>query len=95
MEKDESMKKIITSVFAVATFLGLSTGLAYADKNTDKVVAEMSKGDVAKICKGGKKSISEASAKATTKLAKKGKIKGDFKAIGGEAGTAFYKKKCA
>ena len=88
------MKNILTKSLATGAVLLLTVGNANADANTDKVVAEMAKGNVSKICKGGKGAITAASTKATTSLAKSGKIKGHFKAIGGKAGTAFYKAKC-
>jgi hypothetical protein len=61
---------------------------------SDMVVAKMSEGNVAEICKGGRSTITEASKAATTTLAKAGTISGDFDAIGKAAGSAFYKAKC-
>jgi hypothetical protein len=89
------MLKFISMTVASAAVLFLTVGNAHADKNVDKVVAEMSKGDVSQICKGGIPGITKASTKATMKLAKAGKIKGNFEKIGKTAGMTFGKKKCS
>jgi len=83
------------TIALVSALIAFGASQTMANSASDMVVAKMAEGDVAAICSGGRATISAAATKAVTELAKAGKISGDFKAIGGEAGTAFYKAKCS
>jgi len=88
------MIKIITMTLSVVTVSAVMMGSAFADSNTDKVVAKMAEGNVSEICQGGRATITTASSNATRSLAQSGQISGDFPAIGKAAGAQFYKEKC-
>jgi len=83
---------LASCLMAVTVFQSTTS---HANATTDMVVAKMSEGDISSICQGGRATITEAAVKAVTALAQAGKISGDFKAIGKEAGSAFYKAKCS
>ncbi len=88
------MRKTIIIALTSATALFAVAGLAQAGGAADMVVAKMAEGDVSAICNGGRETIAAASKKAVTELAQSGKISGDYKAIGAEAGKKFYQSKC-
>lgn len=81
-----SLAGVAVLIFAVSAFQERA--------DADKVLAEMTKGDVAEICQGGPKAIKKAAKSATFMLARSGEISGDFGAVGNAAGRRFYRTKC-
>jgi len=93
--KFSNTSKSIAFAGCMMAFAVVQSTTVQAGSATDVVVAKMAEGNVTEICQGGRATITAAATKAVTALAQAGKISGDFRAIGKDAGSAFYKSKCS